>query len=409
MLDRAAGESVIDSGYAWFRLAVSVLLSTVGGVGMWSVVVVLPAVQAEFGVARATASFPYTLTMMGFATGGLLMGRLIDRYGIVRPVLGAICALSAGYVASGLVASLWQFALVQGLLIGVGSSATFGPLIADVSLYFKRRRGTAVAICASGNYLAGAVWPPIIQHFTAEAGWRHTQVGVGVACFAIMVPILLLLRGRAPRQQAPAQTALQQGKIAMLRLSPGQLQALLAIAAVGCCVAMAMPQVQMVAYCGDLGYGVARGAQLLSMMLALGIVSRIASGIVADRLGGVATLLIGSTMQAAALVLYATSNALTSLYVITALFGLFQGGIVPSYAIIVREYFPAQEAGARVGAVLMASLFGMALGGWMSGAIYDATGSYTAAFINGVAWNLMNIVMIGWLWGRSRQRQVVAA
>src|SRR6266513_1785096 len=175
------------------------------------------------------------------------------------------------------------------------------------------------------------------------------------------------------------------------------LQAVLCVAGVACCVAMAMPQVHIVAYCGDLGYGVARGAEMLSLMLGFGIFSRIASGFVADRIGGVATLLLGSTLQGVALLLYLLFDGLASLYVISALFGLFQGGIVPMYALIVREYFSPREAATRLGVVLMATLFGMALGGWMSGAIFDLTGSYRAAFVNGLLWNMLSLLIVLWL------------
>jgi MFS family permease len=184
---------------------------------------------------------------------------------------------------------------------------------------------------------------------------------------------------------------------AAMPLSPNALQVLLCIAGVACCVAMSMPQVHLVAYCGDLGYGAARGAEMLSLMLGLGIISRIGSGFIADRIGGVRTLLLGSVLQGTALFLYLWFDGLASLYVISGLFGLFQGGIVPSYAIIVREYFPAREAGTRVGLVLMATLIGMALGGWLSGAIFDLTGSYQAAFLNGLAWNLLNVTIVSWL------------
>jgi MFS family permease len=190
--------------------------------------------------------------------------------------------------------------------------------------------------------------------------------------------------------------------------SPTTLQALLCVAGIGCCVAMSMPQVHIVAYCGDLGYGPARGAEMLSLMLGFGIVSRVASGFIADRIGGVRTLLLGSVLQGTALFLYLFFNGLTSLYVISALFGLFQGGIVPSYAIIVREYFSPREAGTRLGLVLMATLIGMALGGWMSGAIFDLSGSYQAAFLNGLGWNLLNLSIAAWLLLRSRGRPLLA-
>jgi MFS family permease len=394
----------IESTYAWLRLAAAVLISTIGGVGMWSVVVVLPAVQAEFGSARADASMPYTLTMIGFAAGGVLMGRLADRFGITVPAVAGGISLALGYLAAGNAASLWQFALAHGVLIGLfGSSATFAPLVADTSLWFTRRRGIAVAICASGNYLAGTVWPPMVQHFMTLFGWRWTYLGIGLFCVATMLPLALLLRRPPPAHSEPAGAA---GRPDEPRpgLSPNAIMVLLTVAGLACCVAMSMPQVHIVAYCGDLGYGVARGAEMLSLMLAFGIVSRIASGFIADRIGGVRTLLLGSVLQGVALVLYMMFDGLTSLYVVSALFGLFQGGIVPSYAIIVREYFPAGEAGTRVGIVLMATLAGMALGGWVSGWIFDLTGSYQAAFANGLAWNLLNVSIALWLlWGAGRR------
>jgi MFS family permease len=406
---RVAGTS-IDSPYSWFRLVVSLLISTVGGVGMWSVVVILPVVQGEFGVGRSEASFPYTLTMVGFAFGGVLMGRLADRFGILLPLALGAATLSAGYVMSAFVTSLWQFALIQGLLIGmIGSSATFGPLLADISHWFERRRGIAVAICASGNYLAGAIWPPIIQHFAGTIGWRQTHIWIGLFCALTMLPLAYALRRRPPAQPMTAAMQNRAGSgRADLGLSPGALQALLVVAGLACCVAMSMPQVHIVAYCADLGYGVARGAEMLSLMLGFGIISRVASGFIADRIGGLATLLLGSVLQGTALLLYLAFDGLASLYVISALFGLFQGGIVPSYAIIVREYFAPAEAGARVGLVIMATLFGMALGGWGSGVIFDLTGSYQAAFLNGLLWNLLNVSIAVWLLQRSRARMALA-
>jgi len=394
-----------DSRYSWMRLAASVLLGTIGGVGIWSVVVVLPAVQAEFTVSRAEASLPFTLATIGFAFGGILMGRLTDRFGIALPVAGAALSLGCGYIAAGLATTLWHFALAHGLLIGLlGSSATFGPLMSDISHWLARRRGFALATCASGNYLAGAIWPPIVQHFVSTAGWRLTHIGIGLFCAATMLPLALTLRRRSPL----GGDALAHGAVASaprdLGLRPNALQALLAIAGIACCVAMAMPQVHIVAYCGDLGYGVARGAEMLSLMMGFGIVSRIASGWVADRIGGAATLLLGSVLQSLALFLYLVFDGLVSLYVVSALFGLFQGGIVPSYAIIVREYFPPREAATRVGIVLMASLFGMAFGGWMSGAIFDYAGSYQAAFASGIAWNLINLSIALWLVMRPGRR-----
>jgi MFS family permease len=400
-----------DSAYAWIRLAVAVVLSTIGGVGMWSAVVVLPVVQAEFGIARADASLPYTLTMVGFGVGGVLMGKLVDRFGIVLPVVLGASLLGAGYFMSAHATGIYQFTLWHGVLIGIGSSATFAPLLADTSLWFVKRRGTAVGIIASGNYLAGTVWPPVLQHFVQVDGWRQTHLGIAMFCTVTMIALAMFFRRRPPLVQ-PAAAMAYGGSLPVrpLGLAPGTLQLLLVIAGVACCVAMAMPQVHLVAYCSDLGYGVARGAEMLSVLLGCGVISRLTFGWISDHIGGLRTLLLASGLQTFALFLYLFSDGLVSLYLISGLFGLFQGGLVPSYAIIVREYFSPREAGARVGMVMMAPLLGMALGGWMSGAIYDLTGSYRIAFANGIAWNLLNISIAGWLLRLAiKQRQPAVA
>jgi MFS family permease len=396
--------SEAESPYAWLRLAASLALMTLGGAGMYIVTVALPPIQAEFGVGRSDASLPYTLTMIGFGLGGILMGKLADRFGVITPVLIGTFCLGAGFIAAGFAGSLWQFALVQGLLIGfLGCSATFAPLVADTSLWFNRRRGIAVAICASGNYLAGALWPPVVQHFFDTAGWRQTYIGVGVFCIAAMLPLTLMLRRRPPGL-APAAPGAASGAPRDLGLRPALLLGLLCTAGVACCVAMSMPQVHIVALCGDLGFAAARGAEMLSLMLGFGIVSRLTFGWISDRIGGLRTLLLGSALQGVALLLFLPAEGLVTLYVVSALFGLFQGGIVPSYAIIVREYFDPKVAGATVSVVLTSTLFGMALGGWMSGAIFDFTGSYRAAFLNGIAWNLLNMAIAGGLLLRARKR-----
>jgi MFS family permease len=388
------------------RLWAALALGTIGSVGMWSCVVALPAIQKDFGVLRADASLPFTLTMIGFGGGGILMGRLADRFHILVPVIVGGGVLALGYILSSFATNLWQFAFAQ-CLIGLGSSATFGPLMADISHWFTRRRGIAVAIASCGNYLSGVIWPPLIQHVIEGHGWRAAQFGVGIFCVVAMPPLMLALRRRPPVHAAGG-VATAKGSLDSLGLSANTLMILLCIAGVACCVAMSMPQVHIVAYCGDLGYGAARGAEMLSLMLGAGIVSRLVSGWICDRIGGLRTLLLGSVLQGTALLLFIPFDGLGSLYVISALFGLFQGGLVPSYAIIIREYFPPREAGARVGIVIMATLFGMALGGWMSGAIFDLTGSYRAAFLNGLGWNLLNLCIAFWLLRRSGVRPRLA-
>ena len=408
--------STRESAYAWLRLVASLLLMTLGGSGMYAITVMLPAVQQEFDVSRSMASFPYTVTMIGFGLGGILMGRLSDRRGVIAPILVGTVALAAGYVLSGSAPGIWTFTLAHGLVVGMlGTAATFAPLVADTALWFDRRRGIALAICMSGNYLAGAVWPPIVQHFMQTDGWRATYLGMGLFCLLAMLPLLMLYRRPPPAMAAASNGAakatesVHRHEIAAsdprrpLGLAPTTLQGLLSLAGVACCVAMAMPQVHIVALCGDLGYGLARGAEMLALMLGLGIVSRLVSGWISDHIGGLRTLWLGSVLQGVALLLFLNSSGLTSLYIVSGLFGLFQGGIVPSYALIVREFFSPAEAGARVGTVLMATLLGMALGGWMAGALYDLTGDYNAAFLNGIAWNALNLFIVSWLLIQARR------
>ena len=401
-----ADDSLIDSPQAALRLLVTLGLVVLGNSSMYVVSVVLPAVQSEFGIGRADASLPYTLMMICLGLGGIWTGRLADRHGLT-PILwcGAV-AVFGGFALAANAQSIWLFGLAHGILGLIGSSSTFAPLMADTALWWQKRRGIAVAICACGNYIAGAIWPPLVQHGITTIGWRHTYLLLGLVCGIGMFLLSLKMRAKPPIPKASVATAstASDDSARPFGLLPSRAQLLLCTAGVACCVAMAMPQVHIVAYCTDLGYGAARGAEMLSLMLTCGIVSRLVSGLICDRIGGIKTLLLGSVLQGIALLAFLPFDGLVPLYVISATFGLFQGGIVPSYAIIVREHFSPQEVGERVGSVIMATLLGMALGGWLSGWIFDMTGSYKAAFVNGIAWNLLNLSITGWLFLRLKLR-----
>ncbi|TWA92684.1 sugar phosphate permease [Bradyrhizobium stylosanthis] len=388
------------------RLVIALVIGSIGGVGMWAIVVMIPAVQTEFAATRGAVSLAFTLMMFGFGLGGVIAGKITDRFGIVRAMAISIVFLGIANTLAGLSTQLWQF-IAAYFLIGLGTSATFAPLMAEASHWFERYRGLAVTIVASGNYVAGTMWPPIVNFGMQSIGWRHTHIGIGIVCVVLMTVLVLVLRAQIGNDTVHDHAKAPPPRVD-LKLSTNTLTVLLSIASISCCVAMAMPQVHIVAYCGDLGYGVARGAEMLSLMMACGIVSRIGSGYLADKIGGIPTLLVGSLAQGFALVFYLFFDSLASLYIISAMFGLFQGGIVPSYAIIVREAMPAREAATRVGIVIFASVFGMSFGGWVSGVIFDATGSYGAAFANGVAWNALNISIVVLLLIRSRMGSVRA-
>ncbi|MDA7423259.1 MFS transporter [Thalassococcus lentus] len=388
-----APDSPFDTRYSWMRLALTLGVAIVGNVGLWVITVVMPEVQQEFDATRAQASLPYALTMVGFALGNLFIGRAVDRWGMAVSLAVAALVVAVGYSVAALAPSILLLSLIQ-FVIGFGSASCFGPLIADISQWFRLRRGIAVAIAASGNYLSGAIWPILLSALAADAGWRWVYGTLAILTVVVLLPSAALLRKQVPADAQEQSDAVSTARARKTGFTPRQLQLLLGLAGVCCCVAMSMPQVHIVALCVDMGFGSAVGAEMLSLMLLGGVVSRVLSGYLADWLGGVRTVLIGSTLQAVALFLYLPAGELVSLYVVSLVFGLSQGGIVPSYALIVREYLPAKEAGARVGFVLMMTILGMALGGWLSGAIYDWTGSYQWAFINGIVWNGLNIAIM---------------
>jgi MFS family permease len=395
-----------DSLYSWTRLFIALLLATVGNIGMWVVVIVLPDIQQEFKIDRGTASIPFALTMVGFAIGNWVMGHVVDRYGITKTIILAATVNTAGYIAAMYVNNVYSLSILQ-FFIGLGTAAAFGPLIADTSHWFLKRRGIAVALIASGNYFSGAIWPPLFNSTLQSDGWRDVYWILALSTVFIMIPLSFLLTKKITEETARISDAASSDKRQNVSISPKALTVLLSIAGIGCCVAMSMPQVHIVAFCIDLGFGPAVGAEMLSLMLIGGIISRLINGLISDKLGGVYTLLIGSTLQCIALFLYLPFDGLVSLYIVSLIFGLSQGGIVPSYAIIIREYLPGADAGTRVGFVMMCTIMGMAIGGWMSGWIYDLTGSYAAAFWNGIVWNFLNIAIVLFLITRNRKSKIM--
>ncbi len=287
------GIDALDSRYSWTRLAVSLLIATIGNVGMWAIIVIMPAMQAEFQTARADASLPYTLTMIGFALGNLVIGRAVDRFGITLALSVSALTIGGGFALASVAGSVWTLSFLQ-LVIGFGTAASFGPLIADVSLWFLKRRGIAVAIAASGNYLSGAIWPLLLSGVLADHGWRAVYMVLAVVTVVGVIPLSLFLRARVPLEASAHSDSITASRAKSAGFSPRALMWMLGLAGIGCCVAMSMPQVHIVAYCVDLGYGPAVGAEMLSLMLMGGVVSRLISGLLADKLGGVMTLLIGS-------------------------------------------------------------------------------------------------------------------
>lgn len=402
----AADTDSVETPYGWAIVAASLLFCSVAFGASYLSVVALKPVAAEFDWPRWVPSLAYSAILLGSGIGGVAMGHWADRAGVHWPArFGAVMIGLGLWVASAAESAVVMIGAC-GLLLGLlGMSTAFAPLLTNVTRWFDRRRGMAVAIVASGQSVAGAVWPVTFNWGIEVWGWRDTFLAYGVFSTLVMLPLSFVLARPAPRMAVQVKP-----------MSPGSLDAapahtdfpprvkffMLCLAIVGCCVAMAMPMVHVVALSSDLGYGSDRGAQMLSLLLATAFISRIGFGVLSDRIGGLMTILIGSGLQAAVLAFYAVVDSLLGLYVLSGVFGLVFGGIVPAYALAVRELFPDSQAGWRMGVVFLFGTVGMAIGGVMGGWVFDLTGTYSLAFLTGLVFNIINLVTISTLLWRGR-------
>lgn len=398
-----------DSQQAWFRLAIIFTMSVIGTAGMWSVVIILPNIQSEFALDRAASTYPYVATMFGYGIGNVIIGRMLDRIGIKKPIIFALSLLVASYILSIFVRDVFFLSIIQ-FFLGFSAAAFFGPMMADISNYFYRRKGLAVSLVASGQHLCGAIWPFLIKDFLLDGDWRNAHLFIAIVC-SILIPILFYLLGnKKPKidlnQNLPSRKDDINSKV-KLSISNKRVQVLLMFAGVFCCVAMSMPQVHIVPLCIDNGYGLAVGTEILSFMLFAAVASRVIFGFLSDKIGPIQTLLLGSSLQAISLTMFLPFNSQLSLYIVAIFFGLSQGGIVPIYAVIISKFLPSNEVAERVGLLIFATIVGMSLGGWLSGEIYDLTKSYKLAFINGIFWNIINLCIMIYLFIIYKKSKIV--
>jgi MFS family permease len=391
----------IESRTSWRVACVALAVTCISFGAPLVAAIGLRPIAADLGSARSVPALAYSLAWLGMAVGGLGLGRIAERVG-VRWTVG----FGAVMIALGLVVSTggtsWQLYVGHGLLIGlVGNGGINAPLYIYVSHWFDRRRGTALALISSGQYVAGAVWPPLFERAIASFGWQHTMMLFAVVILAAIPPLALLLR-RPPVSGAAALGAATRSSAPVLGWRPGVVLTLLSLASFACCVPMSMPQGHLVALCGDLGIGPARGAAMLSLLLGTAFISRQFWGRVADRLGGLSTVFIASCCQAAALIALMLTQNEAGLFLVSAAFGFGFSGIIPAYVLAVRALFPASEAAWRVPIVLLLSGTGMATGVWLAAAIYDHVGYYAPAFAAGVGFNLLNLALVGTLVLRQR-------
>ncbi|HEX3864347.1 MAG TPA: MFS transporter [Stellaceae bacterium] len=385
----------VETRGSWVVALTALAIYSVSFGGPTITVVALKSIAADLGGARSVPALAYSLAWLGSAVGGIGMGWVAERVGVRWTVMFGAVMIAIGLAVSTLGGALALY-LGHGLFMGLlGNAGINAPLYVYVARWFDRRRGTAMALISSGQYVAGMIWPTLFERGITALGWQHTMLIYALFEVAVVVPVAASVFGPAPDASAAATAAGPVRGAPVLGLPPLAVQAMLCGAAFLCCIPMAMPQGHLVAFCSDLGIAPAHGAAMLSLLLGCAFLSRQFWGLVADRIGGVRTVLAGSVCQATAMTGFLLTQNEAGLFVVAAIFGLGFSGIIPAYVVAVRDLFPASEASWRVPTVLLFSGSGMAAGGWLAGVIYDHAGFYAAAFAAGIAVNLVHIVVIG--------------
>ena len=393
----------IESKASWTVAGVSLIAMLMAFGSAWITAVALKDIAAEAGGARSVPALASALAWLGSGVGGIAMGRLADRVGTRWTVIFGAFMIALGLSLSTL-GPPWPLWIGHGLFIGlIGLSGINAPLYIYISRWFDRRRGSALALISSGSYLAGAMWPPLFERAIAQLGWRETMLCYAAAEILVIVPLAAVyFRAPPETQQAFVTSADSAPSPRVLGWRPNAVFAMMCAAAVLCCIPMAMPQQHLVAFCSDLGITRSVGAAMLSVLLGTAFLSRQLWGAISDRIGGLATVLIGSAWQAASLTAFLFTQDEAGLFTVSAAFGLGFSGIIPAYVLALRELFPAREASWRIPTLLLFSGSGMALGGWLAGLLYDHFGYYAPAFATGIGANIFNLLLVGMLVFRQR-------
>jgi MFS family permease len=398
-------EKSIETRQSWVVASVALVAMGFSFGAPWIAVVALKAIAAELGGARSTPALAGSLSWFGVGFGGLVMGRIADRIGVRWTVMFGALMICVGLAISSLGAA-WQLYVGHGLFIGfLGNGGINAPLYVYVSRWFDRRRGSALALISSGAYLAGAVWPPIFEPVIAALGWRQTMRSFGLLEMAVIVPLAAIFLVRPPDQKHVSSGAYADPKPGpVLGWPPNVVFYLLCIASFLCCMPMALPQTHLIAFCSDLGILPTHGAAMLSVVLGSGFLCRQLWGLFSDRMGGLATLVVCSALQASALSAFLMTQDEIGLFTVSALFGVGFSGLVPAYVLTMRQYYPVRDARWRVPTLLLFSGSGMAAGAWVGGVLYDQFGYYGPAFLAAIFANLLNFAIVATLFLRQQSR-----
>jgi MFS family permease len=399
----------IESRASWTAACITLAILSISYGAPLLVVVGLKPIQEALGTDRSVVALAGALVWVGTGLGGIMMGWLADRIGIRSTVCFGAVMMAAGLALSS-TGSVWALYVGHGLLIGLfGNGAIYAPLVVYVTRWFDRRRGSALALISSGQYIAGVVWPSVFERGIALYGWRMTMLAYSAVVVAVILPLTLLCLRPSPASHFAHAHAVDPHKGApVLGLPPNLVLALICIAAFFCCIPMAVPNGHLVAFCTDLGIAPTHGAAMLSVLLACAFLSRQFWGMLADRIGGLRAVMAGSACQAVAIGGFLLTQNEVGLFAVSAAFGLGFSGIIPSYVVAIRELFPASEASWRVPTFFFLGMGGMAFGSWLAGELYDHYGFYAPAFGVGVLFNVANLAVIGFLVSRQRGLQRLA-
>ncbi|MBL0898497.1 MAG: MFS transporter [Reyranella sp.] len=398
MAEAAAAQSV-ESRASWRAAWITLGILSISFGSPLLIVVGMKPMQEALGIERAVVALAGALVWVGTGAGGILMGWLADRIGLRTTVAIGACMIAGGLALSS-TGSIWALYVGQGLMVGfLGGGGVYPPLLVYVSRWFDRRRGTAIALISSGQYVAGVAWPALFERGISTVGWQLVMLGYAAVVLAVILPAVMFLRPppTAPAPPRHAATIAADGRRRIAGLHPNVVQALLCVAAFFCCIPMSVPSAHLVAFCSDIGISPTRSAVMLSVMLAAAFLARQAWGALADRIGGLRTILAGSICQAVAISLFLTTQDEAGLFAISAAFGLGFAGIIPAYSVAIRDLFPSSEASWRMPLTLFTAMSGMAFGSWFAGYLYDHFAYYAPAFGIGVAFNIANLCIIGFL------------